>query len=342
VKVLVTGATGFLGAHLCRRLAADGNDVSILLRSRSDPSRLDGLRVRRLVADVTDVVAVNAAVHGVDTVIHAAGAISYWMKDPQVLTDVNVVGVRNIARACRVGGVQRLLHVSSVAAIGIPDDDQPPANEQFEFNLGNAGLDYHVSKRRGEDALMEEVALGLNAVTVNPGWIFGPDGHSYRGWDMVRKVAGRRVIPFFHGGICAVHVEDVVNGIMLALEKAAPGSRFILGGENITYRALAERASHRLGSNARLVEVPESVTAIGAAALGLIARLSNSPPRLTRATHLTSRKRSFYSSEHARWSLGYKPRDFEAILDDMFRFAADHALLPRLIADVGMRGARPA
>jgi dihydroflavonol-4-reductase len=328
VKVLVTGASGFLGAHLCRRLDADGLSVSALVRPASDMTRLKGLPVDLVRGDVTDAGQVSEAVRGFDFVINGAAVISYGVANRKLFSDVNVSGAGSVARACHAAGVKRLIHVSSAAAIGIPRDDEPPANEQYRFNLSDSRLAYHVSKHRGEQAVTVEVERGLDAVIVNPGWIFGPDGNHYRGWDMVRKVAGRKIVPFFRGGICAVHVDDVVGGIILALTKAEKGSRFILGGENVSYRSIATRACKRLGSNAYLVEVPATATAIASAAASLRSRISHSTSSFPWATHITSRRNSFYNSESARRVLGYSPRNFEAILDDMFHFAVKHQLLP--------------
>jgi dihydroflavonol-4-reductase len=338
VKVLVTGASGFLGAHLCRQLDARGFSVSALVRETSSLSRLRGLSVDLVRGDITDASAMSAAVRGFDFVINAAAVITYGTRDPADFSRVNVSGAGNVARACHVAGVRRLVHVSSTSAVGIPREGEPPANEQFRFNLGDARLPYHVSKLRGEAAVAAEVGRGLDAVIVNPGWIFGPDGERYRGLQMVQKVSGRKFIPFFRGGICTVHVDDVVDGIFLALTKAEKGTRFILGGENVSYRSIAERARARLGSSGYLVEVPAVATAIVSTFASLKSRITGAPTSMPWATHVTSGRKTFYDSGLAKRLLGYSPRDFDAILDDMFRFAAEHGLLTReQIATAGTR-----
>ena len=147
MRVLVTGATGFLGSHLCRKLVTDGHWVRILARPTSSLATLEGLRVERIFGDVTDGESVRRAVQGQEWVIHAAANLNYWERDEAVQTRVNVDGTRYVAQACRVEGVKRLVHVSSVAAIGIPTDPARPAGEEFPFNLADSGLGYQIHKR---------------------------------------------------------------------------------------------------------------------------------------------------------------------------------------------------
>src|SRR5262249_14284828 len=160
--------TGFLGSHLCRRMVADGQEVRILVRPTSKLAVLDGLPVQQVIGDITDPASVRLAVRERDWVVHAAATLSYSSRDQPLHANGNVKGTHYLAEACRLEGVRRLVHVSSVAAIGIPADPQHPAAEDFPFNLETSGLSYHLSKQRAEAMVMGEVARGLNAVVVNP------------------------------------------------------------------------------------------------------------------------------------------------------------------------------
>lgn len=315
-KILITGATGFLGMHLVPRLVAKGHRVRILVRPTSSQTSFEDLPVERVTGDVTDRGSVGEAIRGCDWVIHAAANLSYWGDDRVSLEQVNVEGTRNVAQLCRQEGVKRLVHVSSVAAIGIPDSPNHPANEEFLFNLEGKELPYHVSKHRAEQIILDEVARGLDAVTVNPASIFGPYRKSYRGSDMFRKVRRTSIVPYFTGGICAVHVGDVVDGIQAALCGGLAGQRYILGGENVTLRGLAEQTAAAMDLRRTFVPVPPFVTALAAMILEPWGRLRGRRPYITHVTHYCASRYHFYSSEKARRMLGYAPREFSSILDE--------------------------
>src|SRR5437868_10646118 len=212
MRVLVTGGAGFLGSHICRRLAAEGHDVRVLVRPESRMERLKNLRVMTVLGDVTHRESLAPAVGDREWVIHAAADLNYWRQDPDRQMNVNVEGTRNIAQACRLAGVARLLHVSSVAAIGIPTSPESPANEDFSYNLADPGLIYHHSKRRAEDVIASEVGLGLDAVIVNPASITSSDRLSA----LIQSVRRSPIVPCFSGGNCVAHVLDVVEGVVAA------------------------------------------------------------------------------------------------------------------------------
>lgn len=310
MRVLMTGATGFLGSRLCKRMVTDRHDVRILVRPTSGLARLEGLRVTPVLGDVTDAESVRLAVRDRDWVVHAAGDLNYWRQNPSGQMKVNVEGTRNVAQACRAEGVSRMLHVSSVAAVGIPTSAQQPANEDFQFNLQNSGLTYHMSKRRAEDVVMSEVARGLNAVVVNPASVSGPD----RIAGLIRSVRRSPVVPCFSGGNCVVHVADVVEGIIAALELGRAGHRYILGGENLTFRAMGEKAARALNLSRRFVLMPPVLTGLAAAVFEPWARWRNRPPKFAYMIHYCANRFMFYDSGKARRELNYQPRDFDAIL----------------------------
>ncbi len=315
--IAITGATGFLGSHLCRALIQQGHTVHALCRPNSPKVRnLDGLPVERVLGDVTEPTSLQPSVRGCDWVVHAAANISYWDRERAYQFRVNVEGSRNLARAARCAGVKRMIHVSSVAAVGVPADASHPADERFAFNLNGSALYYHLSKHQAEQAVLTEVSRGLDAVTINPASVFGPYRRTYRGGEMIAKVRRTPVVPYFTGGICAVHVDDVVQGILGALERGRPGQRYILGGENITYRAIVERAAKVMGLRRAFVPIPPVATALAARILAPVARMRNAQPRFTYATQYFASRYQFYDSTRARAELGFAPRGIDAIVRD--------------------------
>jgi dihydroflavonol-4-reductase len=320
MNALVTGATGFLGSHLCRRLLKDGFDVTALCRPTSRTYALDGLPVTKKIGDVTDRASVDEAVIGNDYVFHAAAHGTYWGRHRKIQNLVNIEGTRNVVEACVDSGVKRLVFVSSITAIGLPPEPEKPANEEFPFNLESSSLNYHISKKRAEEIVLAAIAKGLETVIVNPANIWGPHGERFRVADHVEKVIGKRTIPYFKGGICVVHVDDVVDGIMAAFKNGRAGERYILGGQNLTLRAIAELAVRRLDQKASFVPVPNAVTWAAAALFESVALATGRRPRITYVTHQLASRFQYYDSEKAKRELGFNPRNFDAILDECIAF----------------------
>jgi dihydroflavonol-4-reductase len=261
-----------------------------------------------------------------DVVIHTAADIRGWVSDPEPQVRANVGGSRNVALACLTTGIGRLIHVSSVSAIGIPLNDSP-ATEDFEFNLREPRFAYHISKKKAEEAVLETVRDGLDAVIVNPASIFGPfaaappGGPAYRGSEIMRKASGRRIVPVFAGGRCIAHVQDVVDGILAAIEHGKTGERYILGGDNVSFRQIAESSSRARKQRSTLVTVPAWCSELLAPLAAGVSRIRGELPRF--AVHHADGRFQYYSSEKARTWLGYSPRPFEAILEECLALKRD-------------------
>jgi dihydroflavonol-4-reductase len=319
MKILVTGATGFLGHHLCRRLVEIGYQVTALRRDTSDTALLDGLNLSYATGDVTDQASLEAAAQGQESVIHAAGHLAYWSRLRATQNRVNIEGTLNVVAASLRAGVRRLLYVSSVAAIGIPEQGQPPADESFSFNLENAPLNYPISKKRAEELIFNACKDGLEAVIVNPGALLGKWGSYYRGSEGVEKIRKRPVAFYYTGGRNLVHVADVVDGILCALEHGHSGERYILGGENLTYQETARIVAARLERKILLLPVLPLVTKLLSALDPLTSATGRRPP-ITYEIHFTSSRLQYYSSAKAVSELGYRYRPFSEILEDMLHW----------------------
>lgn len=313
MRVGVTGATGFLGSHLSERLLANGCEVVALCRATADRARLRRLGARIAIGDVTDEGSVAAFARECDAVIHAAGVVG-----DTSAARVNVEGTRFIARSCRSAGSVRLVFVSSVGAIGVPDDGAV-ADETFAFNVPRTRFRYYASKHCAEAAVLSEVQRGLDAVIVNPAWIHGEYGPQFRGAEPLQAVQRRRLVPYYAGGRNVVHVEDAVGGILAALSTGISGERYILGGENLSCLRMAQVAAEELSLRRIFVRVPTAVTA----ALGLtgviaarIGAKSRFPPNL----HLYAPRHLYYSSAKAQAELGYSFRPYREIVRDYLRW----------------------
>lgn len=320
MDILVTGATGLVGARLCRRLVDDGHRVTAFHRPSSDLAVLHDLGISYVIGDLTDGPSIREAVRNHEAVIHAAADLA---RSPsrEAVDAVNVKGTLDVIAGCRKAGVRRLVHVSSVATIGVSPDPRVAADETFQFNLTRSGLRYHLSKKKAEDEVLRAASDGLDAVVVNPSTICGPHGHTFRGNEVFARVLGSRLVPYFVGGRNMVHVDDVADGIVSALARGRTGERYILGGENLTWRRMAEIAADAFGLTDRIfVPLPPLVTGAAALAFEAWSVVTGLPPKINREAHDFARRFLYYDSGKAAAELDYRPRSYRGIAENYKRF----------------------
>jgi dihydroflavonol-4-reductase len=304
VHAAVTGATGLLGGHVVRALCAGGAAVRVLVRPGADLRGLAGLDVERVVGDLDSPQALHALVSGVDLVVHAAAAV--WVGRTRVaeLERVNVAGTAAVCAAARAGGVRRLVHVSSVDALGIGSWDAP-GDEDTPPNLGHLGCAYVDTKRRAEAEVLAAVAGGLDAVIVNPAYLLGP-------WD-IRPTSGRmllaigagRAILAPGGGNCFVDVRSVARGVLVAGARGVTGRRYVLGGENLTYLDAWRRFAALLGVRGPVGVVPHGLSR-WAGAMGQLWTAAGRPePEINPMTVAMGELPHYFSSRRAEEELGW-------------------------------------
>jgi dihydroflavonol-4-reductase len=181
-------------------------------------------------------------------------------------------------------------------------------------------LYYHISKYEAERIVRSGIARGLDAVIVNPTGMYGPAGSFYRGGELVSYVQKRRTVRYASGGACVVHVQDVIEGVMAALINGVKGHRYILGGENLTFQQMMQKAAATLRLKRTYLPIPGAVTSILAgvtASWSILRRQSLSP---SYANYYCASRWSFYDSSKAHCTLGFKARPFETILEESIRF----------------------
>lgn len=309
MKVLVTGATGNVGSCLARRLVALGHQVTILCRATSDRRALGETPRREVIGDLTDAAAVGEACRGQEAVFHVGAVISYRQRDAAKMHEANVLGTRNVVEGCLAAGVRRLVHTSSVAAVGIPRADRP-ADESLGFHPAARRIGYFRTKWEAEQEVWSGVARGLDAVAVNPGVIWG-GSIGLNSARLLRRMAEGRLPFLIPGGVTVVDMEDVVEGHLLALDRGRRGERYILGSEMLLW-------SEILGAVAAFVGRPAPTTTVSPAFLLLIGALGERWSDLTggRSPEVTldiarcTAHRLFYDSAKARRELGWSPRPF--------------------------------
>jgi dihydroflavonol-4-reductase len=311
--ILVTGATGFLGATLVRRLVEGGERVRILRRTSSSLDLLGDAagRVEHAEGDVTEWATVRAAVEGTRQVYHAAAFVGFHgKKDRERLMEVNVGGTANVADAAREAGVERLVHVSSIAALGRTLTPQGTRDETAAWTPSKANTAYAVSKHRAEGEVQRAVAEGLDAVIVNPALIFGPGRPGDNTMQIVEKLRDGRFPAVPAGGTCVVDVEDVAAGMVKAMAHGRTGERYLLGGENLLWSAILGQLAEALGvapPRLRLTRRP----ALALAALSeTVAALTRTRPLITFETARTASAIYRYANRKAVEELGCTFRPF--------------------------------
>ena len=257
-RVALTGATGFLGLALARRFREEGAAVSALVRRTSAPAgveRLRALGVTLVEGDIREPAGLPALFDGAELAVHSAALIAYRPRLHEALRRINVEGTANVAAACRAAGVGRLVHVSSIAAVGIRDDRQL-MTEDTPWEAARLRMAYLDTKHAAEERIAEAVARGLDAVIVNPSAIYGPSEASSNTSGFVQKVVSGRLRVAPEGGMNVVPLETVVEGILAAARVGRRGRRYILGGENLEIGALLERIARAAGQRRRPLVLP--------------------------------------------------------------------------------------
>ena len=258
MKIFVTGGNGFIGSTVVRELLQDGHEVVCLLRPGSRRERLHGLGITVVEGDVCDIASFRDALLPCDGTIHLAAPGGWTMDDPRILERVIVDGTRNVLATAEGARSTRVVFVSSTAAI---DASTEPRifDEKASFRIADVGLGYANAKHRAEEVAREACARGVHVVTVNPAEVYGPNDTALGTASNLIDFATSYPVLVCRGGTGIVHVDDVSAGIRRALECGRAGERYILSGENLTIRQLAELVLELTDRRAPIVTIPNAV-----------------------------------------------------------------------------------
>ena len=320
VRTLVTGATGFVGSAVARRLLRDGHQVRVLARAGSDRRNLQGLAVEVVEGDLTRPASLLPACDGCDALFHVAADYRLWAPDPSDLYRANVEGTRAILAAAKAAGVPRIVYTSSVAVLGIPKDGTP-GSETTPVTVDDMIGHYKRSKFLAEEVAREFAADGLPVVIVNPSTPIGahdikptPTGR------VVRDAMLGRLPAYVDTGLNIVHVEDVAEGHWLAFERGVVGERYVLGGYNLSLREVLTEIADIAGRSPPKLRLPHAVVMPIAYASEAWARLTGMNPIATVEEVRMSKKRMFFTSAKAERELGYTARPARKALEDAVRW----------------------
>lgn len=308
MRIFVTGATGFVGGAVVRRLLAAGHTLRALVRPGTNTRQLDGLPVERLSGDLSDKTTLRQGMAGCDWVFHVAALYAYWGYSWDEFYQANVEGTRRVLEAARGDQVQRVVYTSSIATLGIPRDGSP-GDEDTPVTLDDMIGSYKRSKYLAEEVARDFVRQGLPVVIVNPAAPVGVGDHKpTQTGKMIVDFLNGRMPAYVNTGLTIVDVDDVAEGHLLAAEKGRIGERYILGGENLALKQVLDLLSEVSGMPRVRFCIPRVVALAWAYADVGLARLNpRHIPRATPDAVRVSRKREYFSSAKAMRELGYQP-----------------------------------
>ncbi|HET6905793.1 MAG TPA: hopanoid-associated sugar epimerase [Rhodanobacteraceae bacterium] len=323
--MLVTGATGFVGSAVVRRLLEAGQRVRALVRATSRLDNLRGLDVETVVGDLCAPETLAPAVQGCRGVFHVAADYRMWVRNPSEIYATNVRGSRNLLVAAARAGVARIVYTSSVATLGTGKDGSP-ADEKTPVSFDDMIGHYKRSKFLAERKV-RALAKGrnLDVVIVNPAAPVGPrDIKPTPTGRLILDAARGRMPAYVDTGLDIVHVDDVAAGHWLAYQHGEQGRRYVLGGENLSLREILTRVAKISGHHPPRWRLPPDAVLPIAWAAETWARFSGREPLVTVAGVELSRKRMFFSHARATRELGYQPRPAQAALEDAVHWFDAH------------------
>ena len=329
MKILITGASGFVGSGVLRKLLGEGHHVRALVRPSSDRSNLEGTGAEVVTGDLNDRSSLDPAVDGCEALFHVAADYRLWVPRPEAIYSANVEGTRNIMLAAAEKGVKRIVYTSSVATLGLTKDGSP-ADETTPAIIDDMIGHYKRSKFLAEAEVLRMVEQeGLPAVIVNPSTPIGardikptPTGR------MILEAAAGNMPAYVDTGLNVVHVDDVAMGHLLAFERGRIGERYILGARNMTLKKILTQLASITGRPRPRVRLPHNMVLP-------MAYVAEAWGRLTRRSELfltvdgirMAKKRMFFSSEKARRDLGFVTRPVKEALQDAVKWFKENGYL---------------
>ncbi len=318
---------------MSRRLLDEGFEVRALVRSKNRVSDLDGMKVELAEGDVSDFDSVESACRGVSAVFHLAGLIAYRSSQRAAMERVNVTGTKNIIRAIQsprgAHGKARLLHMSSVTAVGAGFSPQQVLDESSPFNLHHLQLGYFETKWAAEQAVLRACREGLlDAVIINPSTVYGPGDAKKGSRKSQLKVAQGR-LPFYPpGGVNVVHVDDVVELCMRVFKKGQSGDRTIASGENLLIKDVFDVIAQLSGVKPPTLQLPRrALLALGHFGDGLerigLDRIGVRGP-ISLENAWTAILYHWFHNKKAREEFGFNPRPANEALEASIRWSKDH------------------
>jgi len=327
-KVLVTGASGFVGSAVARCLIEAGFSVRALVRNNSPRAHLAGLHLDFFEGELRDRKSLERAIAGIRYVFHVAADYRLWARDPTEIFVVNVEGTRNLMEEAIRSGVERVVYTSSVATLALRSDGTA-ADESLPLSEEQGIGAYKRSKISAERLVEAMVAeRGLAAVIVNPSTPIGPrDVRPTPTGRIIVEAAKGRIPAFIDTGLNLVHVDDVASGHLAALRYGKIGERYILGGQNVLFSQMLVGIAGLVGGRAARVRLPWRALIPVAFAAEAMANLMGREPFATLDGVYMAKHHMFFVSTKAEAALAYRSRPYVEGIEDAVRWFRDYGYL---------------
>jgi dihydroflavonol-4-reductase len=323
--ILVTGSSGHIGNVLVRQLIERGESIRVMTKTGVKPEWLGHLDFEVVKGDLKNTQDVHSAVEGVDFVFHLAGMISISSFDSKELSDINVLGTQNVIDACIAHDIKRLVYTSSVHAL--PEGEHgTPITENSDFDSKNLFGAYARTKAAATKKVLQAVDNGLDAVICFPSGVMGP--YDFRGSEagrLIRDYASNKLPVYIDGEYNFVDVRDVVNGLILALDKGQKGEGYILAGERMTLNQFFDiLAGYESRMKKPRIKIPIPIAIGSAWALESVCRVIKAKPMFTVYAIKVLQSNCDISSEKAKRELGYTARSMSESIRDGLEWLKDN------------------
>ena len=326
--ILITGASGFVGAAVVRRLLQAGHAVRAFIRPTSAHTNLAGLPVEIVQGDLREPDSLMRAMAGIRFVFHVAADYRLWARHPQEIVRTNVEGTRALMEAALRAGVERIVYTSSVATLKARPDGAP-SDESFPLDPAAAVGAYKYSKVVAErlvETMVEE--RKLPAVIVNPSTPIGPrDVRPTPTGRIIVEAAAGRMPAYVDTGLNLVHVDDVATGHLLALEKGRIGERYIVGGQDVLLGDMLAEIARLTGRSPPKLRLPRRLIFPIAYAAETLAFLTDREPFVTITGLRLAKDRMFFTSAKAERVFGYRPRPYGEAIAEAIAWFRQHGYL---------------
>lgn len=333
MRCFVTGGTGFVGGAVVRRLLAAGHHVRALVRPGTNTRQLDGLEVERVAGDLSDAAVLREGMAECEWVFHVAALYAYWGYSWEQFYATNVEGTRRVMESARRSGAARVVHTSSIAALGIPGDGTP-GDEETPVTIDAMIGHYKRSKFLAEEVVREFAREGLPVVIVNPAAPVGIGDHKpTRTGKMILDFLNGKMPAYVDTGLTIVDVDDVAEGHRLAAERGRIGERYILGGENLSLKQVLDILAEISGRPPARVRLPRAVAMVWAYLDTGLARLNprHVPMATPEVVRVSARPEHFRSAKAMR-ELGFSPGPAREALRKAVEWYWDNGYTPRAIS----------